>query len=676
MKPTHPLIKAARSRKLFHPGRLDEFSQEQWLQFLDKTGQRDTESIGYISGVTWLNNHFHKVKNTRSQFSFEEGDRPPYQEMIRAHIAGANYAFWQVMDEQDKKYAAHDTPAIEQMLISKTAMVGESDPVGANNVIMHRLDSLRWPLFELMRDRNCMHKLFPDGNPESLSRLDVFLREMTLSQFYHNFSSLWQELLYGHALFNHQPGCVFFYQRTDYHRMKTVADFRTEHYIVTSMHEARFIQDVISIEPRWATYLFYEPGKPLRSMPWHLLSEKARSFAKFQPHSIYHQIEDHLKPLLKQKQEPGLERTLQSVLDVWLHLSVLAVQLDQSLHTDKHIRNWDALIALAPVFDSANLREILCVCTGNSPEEIVAALGLLTWQGSKLQEDLWAQPLILLEDKYVFPLSALLTASLPRNVDCWLSKIDPSDTRRGKLFEKHLVQVLKECRDENPVMKEQLRFTESVEIEYEEGKEEIDLTFTFGKLLVVAEARSSRKSITPLDYHNEVYDKSGLKHKTEQATRKAAFVQRNLKRFCRDYYPHLVNEEGVDVIPVVIINGQFHAGYPFNGVPVLDLALLSHYLRDGEIRFGSAPPYTRHQYGIPLWHTLEEAQARFNDYVACPTLIKLYDALCTESVNRSSNMGEGCEEVVTLGIELICSDWEQYLSHVKRVFPNQLIKYY
>lgn len=90
-----------------------------------------------------------------------------------------------------------------------------------------------------------------------------------------------------------------------------------------------------------------------------------------------------------------------------------SVQLDQSLHTDKYIRNWDALIALAPEFDSANLREMLCVCTGNSLEEIVAALGLLTWQGSKLQEDLWVQPLIPLENKYVFPLSALLTASRP-----------------------------------------------------------------------------------------------------------------------------------------------------------------------------------------------------------------------------------------------------------------------
>ncbi|MBO2025347.1 hypothetical protein J4733_01350 [Klebsiella pneumoniae] len=114
------------------------------------------------------------------------------------------------------------------------------------------------------------------------------------------------------------------------------------------------------------------------------------------------------------------------------------------------------------------------------------------------------QPLVSVEDNYVFPISAFLTASLTRNIDCWMTKIDPNDTRRGKLFEKDLIRVLEECRNGNSVMKEHLRYTSAIEPNYHGHKEEIDLTFSFGNLLIVVEARSrkhlSRHSIMTMNF--------------------------------------------------------------------------------------------------------------------------------------------------------------------------------
>ncbi|MFO5695720.1 hypothetical protein ACLBP9_31685, partial [Klebsiella pneumoniae] len=69
-------------------------------------------------------------------------------EMIRAYIASANYAFWQVCDEQKEIFEDTSNTAIEQFIISKTSKVGKADPVSVNSVNMHRLDSLRGPLFE------------------------------------------------------------------------------------------------------------------------------------------------------------------------------------------------------------------------------------------------------------------------------------------------------------------------------------------------------------------------------------------------------------------------------------------------------------------------------------------------------------------------------------------------
>lgn len=677
MKPIHPLVKAARDRRLPHPAQLDKFHQMHWIEFMHQIGPLDVESTSHISGATWLNNHFHSVANTRKQISFNAGCRPDYQEMIRAHIASANYAFWQVHDEQQKIREQWGQPAIEQMLLSKTTMVGESDPIGVNRVNMHRLDSLRGPLFELFRFKDRMHELFPDDRPVALSRLDFYLTEMRMSQHFHSFSSLWQELLFGHTVFAFRPGKVFFVQRqADYHRIKTVAEFRRDHFILTSLTDAHMALERLPDRAYWVSYLYYEVGKPLSVCAWEQLSQQSKMIARFQPVFALSQLDDHLKKLLVRQQRPGIERTLQSVVDVWVHLSVLAVQIDENLHTSEDIDDWAALIRLAPLIDRTQLIASLCQCCEYNESEIMTAVDLLTWKGKSPQEDLWAQPLVAVEEQYVFPVSAFLTASLTRNIDCWMGKIDPKDTRRGKLFEQDLVRVLEECRNGNLVMKENLRYTSAVEPNYHGNKEEIDLTFSFGNALVVVEARSRKTSITPLDYENEMYDSNGLVHKTKQAIRKTAFVREHLVRFTRDYYPHLSDVREVEVIPLVIVNGQFHAGYPLNGVPVIDPALLMHFLRDREVRFMASPPYDKHQYGVLLWESLEEAQARFWEYVCSPAMIKTYNAICCESEQRSDNLGPGFEEVVTLGYEMEYTDAEAYIAHLEHIFPGQLRRYY
>ncbi|MFP1810766.1 hypothetical protein [Lonsdalea quercina] len=677
MKSIHPLVKAARDKKLPHPGQLDQFDERHWREFSDLMRLKDAEGVAFYSGACWLNSHFHRVKESRKQYCFGGSGSPDFEELVRAHIAGANYAFWQVVDEQNAAYARLDTPAIEQLLVNKTTMVGESDPVGANRVNMHRLDSLRGPLYELFRNKKRMQKLFPGDRPQKLFGIDFFLAEMRMSQHYHNFSALWQELLYGRSLFAYQPGTVFFIQRqVDYHRIKTIAEFRRDHFHVTGLSDARNAMDSHPVTNLWPTYLKFQPGQPITLTYWHHLSDVTQRLAHFQTLAAFFQVDDHLKPLLMRKQGQNADRVLQSILDVWIHLAVLACQIDESLHTDRDITDWAELVELAPQFDRTDLAEMLSQCTGYGIAEIEAAIDLITWQGKTPQEDLWAQPLVALENTVVFPISAFLTASISRNVDCWMGKIDPNDTRRGKMFENDLLRVLQECRDVNPVMKEHLRFTSSVKPLYDGETEEIDLTFSFGNLLVVAEARSRKTSITPLDYDNELYDSNGLIHKTGQASRKAAFIRKNLDVFCQSYYPHIKESDDIEVIPLVIINGQFHAGYPLNEVPIVDPALLLHFLRDREIRFMADPQSQKHQYGIPLWRTLEEAQERFRKYLLCPGLIRIYNSMCIETENRSANLGKDFEQFVQLSYEMVFTNWEQYLAQIENLFPGQLVKYY
>lgn len=677
MKKVHPLVKAARDKKIDHPGQLDKFNHLHWIAHAESIGIRDQEAVAFLSGAIWLNGHFHRVENTRRQFTWSGDFALDYREFICAHIAGANYAFWQVIVEQEKSMASLENPAAEQFVVRKSSVVDNSDPIGVNQVIMHRLDSLRGPLWELFRFKDRMQTLFPDDRPNRLPIMDFFLVEMQMSQYYHNFSQLWQELLYGHGIFHYQPGEVFFINRhPNYHRMKCIAEYRREHNQVTGVQQTCVVLKNMPIIPKWPGYLLYNSDGSLNIALWDNLSENAQLTARYQTLAPFSQIDDHLKPLLKRRASPSFERTLQTCIDLWVHFAVLSEQINSSLKTSCKINEWQNLLALAPQFDRTNLIKLLCKCTGYVESEIEEALNLLTWFGKKPQEDLWAQPLIRLDEKILFPISAFLAGGISRNVDCWMNKLDNKDARRGRMFEQDLTRLFEKCRTTNAVMRENLHYTPGIEPFYDGIKEEIDATFSFGSVLVVVEARSRKTPITPLDYENELNDSNGLIKKAAQAARKTDFIRCHLKAFCQQYYPHLLEQNNLKVIPMVIVNGQFHAGYPINNIPVIDTSLLLHFLKDGEVKFMYDQTKEKHQYGLPLWDTIEEAQVRFEEYVRKPLLIEIYESFCKETEIRSKNLGNDYEEIVTLTFDMQVEQLEQYIDAVERRYPGRLIQYF
>ncbi|MDI3366295.1 hypothetical protein [Pantoea sp. V108_6] len=677
MKNIHPIVKAARERKIPHPAQLEQFHQKHWLEYMTQIGPLDAESTSIISGATWLNNHFHILANTRKQICFKDNFPASFEEIVRAHIASANYGFWQVSDEQKKNHEVTGGLALEQMVLSKTSMVGKSDPVGANQVNMNRLDSLRGPLFELFNYKDRMHQLYPNDRPMKLSKMKLLLTEMRMSQHFHNFSWLWQELLYGRTTFSFEKGKVFFVQLSqDYHLLKAISEFRRDHFIHTSLVESYRALRFFPYRAKWNAYLFFQPGSKLKVVTWQTLSESQKSVARHQQLSAIAQLDDHLKILLLQKYKQGMEYKLQVILSVWAQMSVLSLQITELLYNGDEIEDWEELLRLSPTFERTDLIKSLCYCCDYNEQEISSALDLLTWRGKSPQEDLWAQPFVCIDQSYVFPVSAFLTSSLSRNIDCWMGKIDKKNKCRGFLFEQELIKMLQNTIKENDVMKKNLHYTAAIQPIYNGIKEEIDLTFSFGNLLVIVEARSRKTPITPLDYDNDIFDENGLFHKTNQALRKVKFVKNNLKVFCNDYYPHFSELEEIKVIPLVIINGQFHAGFPLNGVPIIDPSLLKHFINDREIRFMAQAPYDRHQYGVVLWENIEEAQARFIDYLMCPTLIKSYKSICQKSEQRSHNLGSDFDEVITLSYEMECGSPEYYIENLKRLFQKDLKKYF
>jgi len=670
----HPLVKLARERKLPHPNHQPElFSQQAWTEALRQYG--DPQGVGFASAAVWLNNNFMRIKRSREQFTCVEEQPLHYAELVRAHLAAANYAFYQVANEQIANDHQQQPNSLEQMLARRSALTAGGDEAAVNSVNMQRLDSLCLVLWELFKYRDQLDTLFPAQRPHLISRMDLLYNESKMSQYYYSFSLLWQELLYGHAAFAaDQDRVLLLYTQPFPHAIKAISEYRRDHHHGTTALEAGSLLRQQLIVMKGPLLHYQGNDKPLSLCAWTALSEETRMQAAYQWIAPYGHLEEHLRPLLDEHSKNEKDQQIQRVLRIWFHLSVLAAQMSEGyINTDRPgPENWQQMLAMAPGFNRQHLVTLLADCTGFTVKQVEQGLKILTWRGKSLQEDLWVQPLIEMEDEVLFPVSPFLTANMSRNFDCWLQKIDTNHARRGKLFEYDLLRIMAECRDTNPLM-QHLSFSAIGKFYVGKKYEEIDLVFTFGHLVVVVEARSSKTPITPLDYHNEIYDDNGLLHKTQQAQRKAEYVREHFAAFCQLYFPHLHGRDDLQVIPLTLINGQYHAGYVLNDVAVLDPALLQHFLKEGEVRFNLNTESKQHQYMIPLYTSLEEAEATFVDYIRSPLLIRIYNELLVYDTKASRPMGEKFEEIITRTCRVDSDDFQRFMAAVERVAPGCIV---
>ncbi|MNF49217.1 hypothetical protein D3C84_304820 [compost metagenome] len=660
---------------------LTEFKLSSWLQAYEWVKDQSTEERGFLNGVAWLNGNFQRVQDTRRQFTFRRDTALSANELIQAHLGAANYAFYRMSEEQMEVMARQPDATMEQRLSSKSSMTQgnvEVDPSGLN---MYRLDSLCGPFWELLKHRDNIDQVFPEDRPHQLDKLTFFENETSMAQLFHSFSRIWQDLLYGEARFFPHPKGVVLATTLDPHLLKAVSEYRRDHHnafngmqIARDMRNQRIIAEALLARGQYLQYQTTSSG--LSCTSWQRLSEGAKTLALYYRAAPHYMIDQHLHPILDSASSDAQDLTMRNVLKVWFHLAVLAAQVKEDALAKPTPRQWNELLAFSPSFRLDELVDHLERCTGMSADAVTTIIDILSYDARSIQDDLWSQPLLILDEHVCFPVSALLTASIGRNFDTWLNRVDPNSKRRGKLFESDILDVLQECRSNNPILAEHLSWTPAMKFKFEPKKlEEIDLTFAFGNLIVIAELRSRRTPITPLDYHNEIFDKNGIENKAVQASRKAQRVRENLKAFCAAYYPSLVERNDLTVLPLVIINGQFHAGYPFNGVPVLDIHLLKHFLKDAEGRFnGNIEESTSHMYSIPLYECLDEAARVFPEYASCPTLISLYNALTTEVTTKYDVLGKEFPPIYTTAFDIAEVTPERYMQVLEKIANGRLRK--
>ncbi|EEB61026.1 MULTISPECIES: hypothetical protein [Pseudomonas syringae group] len=684
---TSPVVSLARNKKLTHPTERKPFNAEQWLDAYKKHSNGNPVDKSLCEGAGWLATHFSRVRATRDYYKLHAGDSISGKELLHAHLAGANLSFALLAKKQMRDLPPEAVPTMEKLLDYKTDLTLSGVEVNVNQLNMFRLDSLCSPIYEVLHERiDLSVSVHGNAEPSSgLPKLDFMVNEFRCSQLYHNGVVIWQQLLYGDAIFAYdlQRNRILMSQLNDIGKMKAICDYRREHHHAAMALETQGVAHNLLL---WLGLNY--PRKVLKSdglsgvsiVTADDLGDDADRFIKYKWAEPYFVVEPHLFELLKiqcSKSVEGQGYSVRDVLVVWFHLAMLARQSVQA-STEENPGSWGQLLQHCTWFDRKGLVVALSIVTEMSEQSIGAIIGFMTFEAKERQDDLWTKPILQVGGEVTFSVSALLSANLRRNVDAWIRLVDPKSHLRGKHFEKYLENVMEECRSANKVMRSNLSWTGSVMLKYdgEQDGEEIDLTFSFGNTLVIAELRSRRTPITPLDYHNALYEEGGIFTKVEQAERKTAYVRKHLARFCRDYYPRLSeNIDAVMVYPLVIVNDQFHAGFPCGDTPVLDEHLLKHFLKDGMAKFFGSHDHSNYRFGIVLYENIEEAERSFFSYAMRPTIIEVYQASVYQKSTLYSLM-PGEPGINWLSYEVKEASSEKQLRILKNVSIGKFVQRY
>lgn len=188
--------------------------------------------------------------------------------------------------------------------------------------------------------------------------------------------------------------------------------------------------------------------------------------------------------------------------------------------------------------------------------------------------DLWTRPLLEIDRTYHILMAAVTAPSYSFLVDEWLNSAGFRLEQRGKRFEGHIKDSLRQLFEKKGYechIPDRNKFYDR-----SNAYEEIDLLMNLREVVVIAEVKCIRYPMECRDTYNNF---KTLKKAAGQIVRKAEFIERNQGYLLKD----IGKIDGKEIVKVIITNYPIFAGSKIDGIPVIDFYLFDSYIRSGKL---------------------------------------------------------------------------------------------
>lgn len=222
---------------------------------------------------------------------------------------------------------------------------------------------------------------------------------------------------------------------------------------------------------------------------------------------------------------------------------------------------------------SNNLKLYLKSKTRYSTKQINYFINLLVNKKDQ-RLNFWDYPFLEKEGYYYVPLLSFLNPLIFVLSDNWLEDSGFDLEERGSYFEKSIKENFTDAlknKKYNFIIPNISKYT------LPDGKfEEIDLIMNLKNVVVIAEVKCIKYSLTPRDEFNAL---KRLREGAKQINRKAEFIVSNSEKFKNEIGDII----GKKIIKIVLTNFPSYSGYIMEDIPIVDYYLIESYIKSGRI---------------------------------------------------------------------------------------------
>jgi len=347
--------------------------------------------------------------------------------------------------------------------------------------------------------------------------------------------------------------------------------------------------------------------------------------ARWQAMSTYAQ-EPYYGVLLSAAQDCLGGASIRELMTAWSVVRSISLKLcDFTINDEDERMPHEWIAEYVPVIQVDAIARGIQEATGFAFAHAQKIVQFLTYRGDQGQE-LYSQPLVPVGEAVVSPcLAAIHSPNLRRLCDIWLRQLGVDLEKRGPAFEAHIRSQVRSMMASSPLLSKGVTLADAMHFdEPDERVEEIDLVAVIGELVILGEAKCI---LQPTEAKEVAMHRKRLSDAAIQIGRKAAAVRRSPAAF-RQQLAALgcACPEVFEVLPLIILNNAVHAGFPVDGVPVVDENILEVFF-SGELHDAAVQRSSGAIDAVKkriLYDSLADAVSKATDYFSAPPQLDIF----------------------------------------------------
>ena len=321
--------------------------------------------------------------------------------------------------------------------------------------------------------------------------------------------------------------------------------------------------------------------------------------------------------------------TLNEMIDGWRVLQSLALVVfdEVSPLVSNHAKELPRFASAKelPRFAPKIASRILCATfakalrmQGHRAQQLVE---VFVFRGGSAQE-VWTQPLVPSEDDYCLVIPCIHSVHLERIVEGWMRQGGLELKRRGPEFERFCREILRISVARSPIKEAITIVNQCVQFSPPgERREEIDLVIMVADTVLLVEAKCI---LWPDDSLQFARYRKAIKEAVEQIKRKRDAVARHYTDFANrlaqlGYAP----PASPNIVCCVLTNSAVFAGFPIEGVPIIDLDILGDFFENDWVKIsGWQQGEIFERYAIQFYKNKTEAGHVLEEYLLDPPQVR------------------------------------------------------